>query len=160
LLSNIEELKDSLAAQQKRMGELVKEVQRLDEDTTHAHAKYATREDLNSLVDKIREVDRKREEDQKLVLKEVEKLAKLRAAPVLVEPPQESIKPAESGKGFEYRVKSGDNFGVIVKKFNDKIKAEGGRGQVTVDQLAKANPGVNPSKLKVGQKIFVPEPTQ
>jgi hypothetical protein len=158
LLSDIEDLKDGLAAQQKRLAEAIRDMERMHEETSRGNARYATRDDLNGLADKIREVDRKREEDQKLVLREIEKLGKVRIA--AVEVPPESMKPLENGKGFEYRVKSGENFGVIVKKFNEKLKAEGAKGQITVDQLAKANPNVDPKKLKVGQKLFVPEPAQ
>jgi LysM repeat protein len=31
---------------------------------------------------------------------------------------------------------------------------------VTTDQILKANPGLNPNSLKVGQKIFIPAPAK
>lgn len=45
----------------------------------------------------------------------------------------------------EYVVKSGDSFYKIAKEFN-----------TTVGAIAKANPNVNPARLKVGQPIIVP----
>jgi LysM repeat protein len=32
--------------------------------------------------------------------------------------------------------------------------------KVTSEQILKANPGLNPNTLKVGQKIFIPAPAQ
>ncbi|HSU56053.1 MAG TPA: LysM peptidoglycan-binding domain-containing protein [Candidatus Dormibacteraeota bacterium] len=45
----------------------------------------------------------------------------------------------------EYTVVQGDNFWTIGKKFNVSTKA-----------IADANPGVDPAKLKIGQKLHVP----
>jgi LysM repeat protein len=48
----------------------------------------------------------------------------------------------------EYVVVSGDNFTTIGKKFG-----------VSSAAMAKANPGVDSTRLKVGQKLVVPSPT-
>ena len=45
-----------------------------------------------------------------------------------------------------YVIKSGDNFGKIAPQFG-----------VTVAEILAANPGVDPRKLKVGQKIIIPK---
>ncbi len=50
---------------------------------------------------------------------------------------------APSGK--TYKIESGDNFGKIAKKMN-----------IAVSALEKANPDVNPAKLKIGQAIKLP----
>jgi LysM repeat protein len=57
------------------------------------------------------------------------------------------ITPATVGPTTEYAVRKGDYFARIAK-------AKG----VTVKALQQANPGVDPRKLKVGQKIQVPAP--
>ena len=55
-------------------------------------------------------------------------------------------------KGFEHAVASGDTLSTIAQAYKEKgIK-------VTVDQILKANPGLVPEKMKVGQKIFIPAP--
>jgi hypothetical protein len=43
LLSDVEDLKDGLATQQKRMSEILKDMQRLEEDTTRSQGRFATR---------------------------------------------------------------------------------------------------------------------
>jgi LysM repeat protein len=48
----------------------------------------------------------------------------------------------------EYTLASGDNFSSLSKKFHVTLKA-----------LMDANPGLEPTKLKVGQKINIPPPT-
>jgi len=64
--------------------------------------------------------------------------------------------PTDNGsspqKGFEYTIEPNDTLSVIVKAYREKnIK-------VTVDQILKANPKLDPNRLKVGTKIFIPAP--
>ena len=55
-------------------------------------------------------------------------------------------------KGFDYTIEKNDNLSMIVQAYREKnIK-------VTIDQILKANPGLNPDRLRVGQKIFIPAP--
>jgi LysM repeat protein len=61
------------------------------------------------------------------------------APPVAVQPP-----PMET-QGTEYVVVKGDTLGKIAKKHG-----------VTLNALKAANPGVEPTKLKVGQKLTIP----
>jgi LysM repeat protein len=59
---------------------------------------------------------------------------------------------ATGGKenGYEYKVAAGDTLSIIAKAYREQgIK-------VTAEQILKANPGLNPNSLKVGQKIFIP----
>jgi LysM repeat protein len=57
-----------------------------------------------------------------------------------------------SDKGFEYVIQDGDYPAKIVKAYAAKnIK-------VTVKQILDANPGLNPNKMIIGQKIFIPAP--
>ena len=56
--------------------------------------------------------------------------------------------------GYEYKVAAGDTLLIIAKAYRDQgIK-------VTSEQILKANPGLDPKSLKVGQKIFIPAPAQ
>ena len=59
-----------------------------------------------------------------------------------VQPPPNVPAP---GEGKEYVIAHGDMLGSIAK-----------RNGVSLKQLMEANPGVNPKKLKVGQKIQIP----
>jgi LysM repeat protein len=49
----------------------------------------------------------------------------------------------------EYTIARGDSFSTIAKKFPG----------VTAKAIADANPGVDPLKLQIGQKITIPPPT-
>src|SRR5687768_4690566 len=55
----------------------------------------------------------------------------------------------ETGPTKEYTVVSGDSYGRIAA-----------RNKTTVNALRKANPGVDPLKIRPGQKINLPAPTQ
>jgi LysM repeat protein len=54
----------------------------------------------------------------------------------------------DSGVATDYVVKSGDTYVTIAK--NKKV---------SVTALKEANPGVEPTKLKIGQKLHIPAPT-
>jgi LysM repeat protein len=67
-------------------------------------------------------------------------------SPSVVTPPLPLIAPPTTAE-TEYTVVKGDSFYVIAKKL-----------KVSLLGIAKANPGVDSTKLKVGQKIKVPAP--
>src|SRR5262249_13416288 len=56
--------------------------------------------------------------------------------------------PQDPGVATDYVVKSGDTFSHIAS--NKKV---------TVKALIEANPGVEPTKLQIGQKLHIPPPT-
>jgi LysM repeat protein len=66
--------------------------------------------------------------------------------PVAVTPPV--VVPPVATAGTEYVIVQGDTLGKIAKK-----------NGVTLKALEEANPGVVPTKLKVGQKLQIPAPT-
>lgn len=143
---------------QKKLSALADEVQSLRQQLDRSGPDYATKDDLKRLADSIREIDRKREEDKRLILDELRKLA---SAPLPeITPPKKKDKPpvaepspaAGSRKGYEYEVKAGDTIGAIVAAYQQSgVK-------VTVQQVLKANPHLNPNRLTVGKKIFIPDP--
>ena len=55
------------------------------------------------------------------------------------------VAPESVPAATDYTIMKGDTFGAIAKKFH-----------VTVKAITQANPGVEPTKLKVGQKIHIP----
>jgi LysM repeat protein len=59
--------------------------------------------------------------------------------------PQPEPQPVTAEPGREYVVAKGDSFSTIAKKAHVSVKA-----------IEQANPGVNSSKLKIGQKLQVP----
>jgi predicted RNase H-like nuclease (RuvC/YqgF family) len=178
LSATLEDLMAAHVKLQQRVASLTAEVQSLREDqaraASQAAARFATHEDLKKLLEKvqekIQELDRKREEDKRLILEEIHKLATLPApAPIVIrEPaPRETEKPAPpeptppapppapvTQKGYEYSIGERDTLEAIVTSYRKKgVK-------VTVDQVLKANPGLKPNRMRIGQKIFIPDPGQ
>ncbi len=159
LTAHIQDLVEAKDAQNKRIEELARQVRELQEQQGRPNASYASQEDVKQLAAKLQEIDRKRQEDNDLIVRKIEGLGKTLAAPTRpialskpVTPPGDGAASTAPDKGFEYVVQSGDTLSVIVKAYAEKnIK-------VTVDQILKANPGLKPEKLRVGQKIFIPAP--
>jgi LysM repeat protein len=151
LTALVQDLTESRDAQAKRIAELTRAVEALQQQLNKPNANYATAEDVKHLADKLQEVDRTRREDDEKILQGVEKAVKTlgsRPSP----PAAPSVSSGTSDKGFEYVVQQGDTLSVIVAAYRDKnIK-------VTVEQILKANPGLVPEKMRLGQKIFIPAP--
>jgi LysM repeat protein len=63
------------------------------------------------------------------------------------EQPAASLTAPASG-ATEYKIAAGDNFSTLAKKFH-----------VTSKAIVEANPGVEPTKLKVGQTVHIPAST-
>jgi LysM repeat protein len=153
----VEELLADKARQQKQLAELAREVENLREQLSKPPGNFASQDELRELAKKVQEIDRKRMEDDEKIVKQIEALgktvfnppggAKPRATPPADNPGTGS---AAAEKGYEYEIQSGDTLSVIVQAYREKgIK-------VSVDQILKANPGLVPEKMKVGQKVFIP----
>jgi len=134
---------------QKRLSEVLKELQELRIQAAKPAGNYAGAEDLQRLAEAIKEVDRKREADRDLILEQLKKLSKSAASAAVVE---NRSTPAE--RGYEYVIQSGDTLSGVVNAYRDQgVK-------VTLDDVLKANPGLKPTALRVGQKIFIPHPSR
>lgn len=159
LSAQIQDLVDAKDAQNKRLEELARQVRELQEQQNKPNASYASQEDVKQLAGKLQEIDRKRQDDNELILKKIEGLGKTLSAPVKsytapkpVPSAGDSSAPPPNDKGYEYVIQSGDSLWAIVRAYNEKnIK-------VTEDQILKANPGLRADRLRVGQKIFIPAP--
>jgi LysM repeat protein len=164
LNGQVQDLLDAQATQGKRIDALEKEISDLRDKTSQPPpaTDNASTADLKKLADQVQEIDKKRQEDRELILKEIEKLGKISSNPAVSHKPTPAVStnttdnPAPAGagpqKGYEYKVAAGDTLSIIAKAYRDQgIK-------VTTDQILKANPGLNPNTIKVGQKIFIPAP--
>ena len=157
LNGRVQNLIDIQAAQGKRIEALEKEIAGLGD--------RVNQDDLKKLAAQVQEIDRKRQEDNVRILKELERLGKALGAPQPIRkttPTAPTTTPAGNPgpaagspqKGYDYNVRSGDTLSAIAKAYRDQgIK-------VTTDQILKANPGLNSSDMKIGQKIFIPAPPQ
>ncbi len=161
LSGQIEDLIAGQKQEKERLASLAREMENLREQASKPTANYAAQEDLKRLADSVREVDRKRLEDYDKITTELRKLGKTLAAPIpsskkstpttALDSPDAS-KASPSAKGFEYVIEKNDSLSAIVKAYAEKnIK-------VTTEQILKANPGLDPNRLRVGKKIFIPAP--
>ncbi len=154
------QLEDLIARQnslQKQMESLAKEVDSLREQAARPTVNYAAQDDLKRVAEAVKEVDRKRLDDYEKIRDELKKIGRTivsSPAPVRKQGGADASteKPSGSDKGYEYIVQKGDTLSVIVQAYRDKnIK-------VTTEQILKANPGLKPERMHVGQKIFIPAP--
>ena len=160
LAGQIEDLRAGQDALRRQLETLGKELDSIREQVNKPTGNYASQEDLKRVADAIKEVDRKRIEDAEKIHDDLLNLKKSLSVP----PPPKS-KPTVSpndgpnsdassvpSKGYEYVVKEGDTLSKIVQAYRDNnIK-------VSTEQILKANPGLKPERMKVGQKIFIPAP--
>jgi LysM repeat protein len=153
----LQDLQDAQAVQAKRITALEKEISELRDKS---NGSGANSDDLQKLADQVQELAKKQQADNDLILKEIGKLGKVGgSSPGRKSTPGVTTNTATGGSttggkeiGYEYKVVAGDTLSIIAKKYRDQgIK-------VTADQILKANPGLDPKNLKVGQKIFIPAP--
>jgi LysM repeat protein len=157
LNGQFQDLRDAQAVQAKHTTALEKEISELRDKL---NGPGANQDDLKKLADQVQEIDKKRQEDRELILKEIGKLGKVAGSSSGRKPtPTVTTNSATGGSnpggkenGYEYKVSAGDTLLIIAKAYRDQgIK-------VTSDQILKANPGLDPKNLKVGQKVFIPAP--
>jgi TolA-binding protein len=158
--TKIEQLEDTLQAYQKQIGTLVDEVHSLRGEVDRLKSRNesaATQESIKRLADKIEEVDKKRQADNELVISQLKALGKglSKTAPREPVTPKVEKPPASEGnsppeKAYEYKIKDGDTLVRIVAD----LRAQ--NYKVSQKQVMDANPGVNWSRLKIGQTIYIP----
>jgi LysM repeat protein len=164
LTGQIQDMEDAQAAQGKRIDALEKEISDMgDKLNQPAASDSASADDLKKLAAQVQEIDKKRQDDNDLILKELEKLGKggnistasHKSSPnVSATTSTGSPTPSASDpqKGYDYVIAAGDTISAIAKAY----RAQGVK--VTSSQILAANPGLNPNSLVVGKKIFIPQP--
>jgi TolA-binding protein len=168
ITGDIQDVKDSLNSQDKRISDLEKKISDMQEKlNTPAGNDFASADDLKKLAEQVQEIDKKRQQDNQKILDALEKLGNGKGGsfrrpapdnPVNVNPgPAENTPPSTSNNGgpqngYEYTIAPGNNLTAIVKAY----RAQGVK--VTVDEILKANPGLDSKHLIVGKKIFIPAP--
>ena len=142
----VDDLLADKARQEKQITDLTREVDSLREQLQRT-SDAASRQEVAAVADAVKQLDQKHRADMELVAKQIEQLAKT-PAPVPSRPVESS--PSHE-RGYEYTVQQGNTLSAIAKAYRDQGV------NVTVDDILKANPGLNPKLLKVGQVIFIPE---
>jgi predicted RNase H-like nuclease (RuvC/YqgF family) len=167
LTTRLENLEETIQAYRTSLDKLTKELGHLRDDLDRVqnnNSSAGMKESLRLLEEAIKEVDRKRIADNEKVLATLDKLAKNFSEKVASSPPSKPLsssnaskpdlsKPGPgSEKGYEYVIKEGDTLSGVVSR----LHAQGFK--VSQKQVADANPGINWSRLRIGQKIFIPAP--
>jgi LysM repeat protein len=166
LNGKLQDLIDAQAAQDKRLDALEKQIADLGDKLSQPAANdSASADDLKKLAAQVQEIDKKRQDDNDLILKQLEKLAKVSGAPATTHKPAPAVSPATTTStgnatagarqdGYYYSIKSGDTLSAVAKAYRDSDK----HVKVTTSQILAANPGLDATKLYIGQKIFIPDP--
>jgi len=161
LSGQLQDIIDTQVSQGKRLDDLAKQISDLRDKvnavpTTTADS--ASADDLKKLAQQVQEIDQKRVADNEKILNALSKLGNasaVRPKPAPVTPVATANDSPVSGSkqnGYEYQVKAGDTLSGIAKACRDQgVK-------VTTAQIQAANPKLDPTKLYVGQKIFIPDP--
>jgi LysM repeat protein len=148
---------DLIAAQESQAKEILalrKEIAELRVQISQPSSNYASAEALKRVADAVEQLAKKSEADKALILETIHAAA---TAPIAHGAAPKPL-PADHGaaganadqSGFYYTIKKDDSLGLIVQGYRDQgIK-------VTVKEIEDANPNVNPAKLIVGRKIFIP----
>lgn len=167
LSGQIQDLYSVLDKQDKKIADMEKKIGDLQDKLNKPGATpdTASADDLKKLATQVQELAKKQQSDNDLVLKELEKLAKGgngsasgRKSPAISETPtatlgSNSVNGASSPQnGYEYTIGKGDTVDAIARAYRAQ------NVKVTTDQILAANPGLNPNKMIVGKKIFIPDP--
>jgi len=183
--SAIQDLQRTISNQQSdinrlktRNEELSREIRDVNVKFREAIGEAATQKQLQALVDSITKVDKNRLSDRDLFLeqlKEIKKIAAEKPAPVIITNPapvveprpqrtpdrEEEVEPIrDNPDGYhQYTIKPGDSLIAILSAYNTVYKEEG-RKTITLNDLKKANPKVNPNNIPVGKVIQIPIPAK
>jgi nucleoid-associated protein YgaU len=157
-VAKLDELAEKCDVQQKRLDKLEADLRAAREEQAKVNPDTVSREELKALAIKLKELDEQRAADKERILKEIQRLAQMPViapvkpkTPVHVDTPP--VDPNAKYEGYEYVVKSGDTLSKIVSAYRDQgVK-------VTLQQVLKhpLNAKLDPNKMLVGQKVFIPE---
>jgi septal ring factor EnvC (AmiA/AmiB activator) len=149
--AKIEDLETTIQTYNQQFQKMEAEIQRLRGDIARLRESPSVN---NDLIEQIKAVDRARIADQKNVAARFAELKELVTKPPKSSSPAPAPTPQVTEKGFEYSIRDGDTLSKLVPALNKQgVK-------VTQKQIEQANPKVNWSALKIGQKIFIPAQTR
>ncbi len=156
-------LREDVRLLQQRVGELSMTIEQLTRDNSALQAKasqsYVTLEQLNRAVAELnRTMQSALAEQKREVLAEagsrIERLAKQTQAAIDAVAKNQATRPAVQTnfaedfpkEGLNYTVQAGDTLAVIAKKHNARVQ-----------DIINANKIADPSKIQVGQTLFIPQ---
>jgi len=166
LAADIQSLRDANQLLLEKVSALKDDLQQIRAEQSRLAAAAVGRDDLKPLAQRIEEVDKRRQDDKDAISEQIktsearlQKLLTSSAADPSARPSGPGATPAAPGTadGFAYTIRDHDTFMDILKAYNETFKSKGMK-TITLDALEKANPDVDPKKLKINQKIVIPHP--
>lgn len=160
-IQNLQDTQEVLLKRQEefrqRLERLAEEIRNFKDDQGRSTSSYATREEVRGFVEKLKELDEKREADKKLILDGLKQLAK--APPVPVVEPKSTPAPSRDSEEppFLYTIKRNDRLLDIIAGYNEHFEKQG-QAKITLSQVLRANPGLKADRLIVGKQIRIPVP--
>ena len=173
LHATVDNLLTAQAEQQRRLDAIAEELRKVAADAASARAatsrsegNYATRDELNQVVETIRKLDAEREADKKKILEEIANLGRSlkdslapaprpnREAPPSEKPEKKSSSIPADQEGVWYVVEKDNTLTAIIAAHNKEFKKQGRKTSLKL--VLDANPKIEPKSLYVGQKIFIP----
>ncbi len=168
MAADIKSLRDANQMLLEKLSALTDDLRQIRTEQARLAATAVGRDDLKPLAQRIEEVDKKRQEDKESISEEIKqsaaRLEKLLTSAPEISPKPPPIKPAPGAPpaaedGFSYTIKDGDRLLDIVNAYNADFKSKGMK-TITLKQAMQANPEVDWTRLKIGQKIVIPHPPE
>jgi LysM repeat protein len=157
----IQNLTEMQAAQGRTITDLQKQISDLGDKLNQPVVNNsASADDLKKLAEQVKDLAKKQQDDNDLVVKELEKLGKIsggvsttshKTATPVPAPATGGSVAGEKQNGFYYEIQPNNTISAIAKAYS-----EGGH-KVTAKQILDANPGLDAKNLIVGKKIFIPD---
>jgi LysM repeat protein len=157
LSGKFQDLQDANEDLKKRIADLEKEISDLRDQISKPAGNFVSQDDFKKALD---DIDKAREADKEVTLKALKDALHGKgtvSVPTHGHPTDNT--PVSSSKGdtgdesfFTYEIKPGNTLLLIEQAY----RAQGVK--VTLNQILDANPGLNPNKLVIGQKIRIPAP--
>lgn len=161
LAGQIEDLQDSHRVTCSEAAQLEREIALLRSDVSKPKQTYAKREELDRLLKAVHEMEQKQARDSQRTQTQLVELRRFLTKFSLgrgdsARVPQSAISKdvPQHTTDAEYVVRAGDTLTAIIRSYQRKGM------EFTLEDILAANPGLDPGKLRPGQRIRVPSPSR
>ncbi len=153
LKTTVEDLQSSNIVLQRRLQNLESQLQQAIKRLTDQQADVATNEQLEALSERftkeLQKIENQRVADNKRLLEEIRKIANRPVPKPVVKPSKPALEPY-TGPVYEVEVQTGYTISGIAQKYREQGH------DVSVEDILRANPGLDPRKMRPGDIINVP----
>ncbi len=157
LTGYIQDLQEENANQKRQIDTLVRELSALREQVQNRPVTAsASPEDLRELARKVQDIEKNREADRAFLEQEFKRLKQIASASAgssRPAPPTTDPAPGLPKEAREHTIAAGDTLLAIALAYSKDTGSK-----ITTDLILKANPGLDPRRMQVGQKILIPVP--